>query len=701
MAGIGESPRSPAHPGADSSRFREDIQGLRAVAVSLVLIYHIWPDRLGGGYVGVDVFFVISGFLITAHLLQHPPRRARDLAEFWGRRIRRLLPAAILVLAATAVAARLVAPSTQWRSIATEVIASALYVQNWVLAGTSVDYLAAASVPTPTQHFWSLSVEEQFYVFWPVVILAVFWLAQRSSVRSIVVAQVAMLAIILGSLTVSVIATSAEPASAYFVTPIRVWELAIGGFLATLTPLSVRRVPPEIPAVVAWGGVVMVVVAGVAFTGATAFPGYAALLPVVGTALVIYAASRHRWSPTTPFSVRPIQHLGDISYSVYLWHWPLIALTPYVVGSVGWIGGIAIIAATVILATLTKVFVEDRFRFARSLQRLVPTYRFAAAGMIALTLLAGLQLVEVQLRTRAATAQLASVELTSDDCFGAAAIARGFDVCPQDPAGPMFPQPALAKDDRSDAYADECWTNPPFTGRKTCTYGAGPVRIALVGNSHAGHWLPALQVLAERHGWTITTFLVSRCNATDAPLNFDTAQKTAGCLAYGQWILEQTAGARFDLVVTSQRQSVTVRGTTPATHLEAAVHGYKSYLAKWSEGGTNVLVIRDSPDPGQTLDSVPDCLAKHPANHDACDGTPTSWSWMDPLEQAARETPLPGISTINMQRYFCTDTRCPAVIGSVVTYFDASHMTATYARTLAPYLDGLILTALRREGGGT
>jgi peptidoglycan/LPS O-acetylase OafA/YrhL len=698
----GESRRAPGDPRADQSRFREDIQGLRAVAVSLVLVYHVWPDRLAGGYVGVDVFFVISGFLITAHLLNHPPRGARDLAEFWGRRIRRLLPAALLVLAATAVAARLVAPSTQWRSIAVEVIASALYVQNWVLANTSVDYLAAANVPTPTQHFWSLSVEEQFYLFWPVVILGVFWLARRSGVRSITLAQLAMLAIIVGSLTLSVVATSAEPASAYFVTPTRVWELAVGGFLATLTPLSARGLAPGIPAAVAFAGVVMVVVAGAIFSGATAFPGYAALLPVMGTALVIHAASRHRVSPTRLFSLPAVQHLGDISYSVYLWHWPLIVLAPYVTGRVGWVDAVVIIAASVIFATLTKVFVEDRFRFAGSLQGLVPTYRFAAAGMIAVTALAGVQLVEVQVRAREAMAQVASVELSKDGCLGAAAIARGFDVCPQDPAGPMIPEPALAKDDRPDAYADDCWANAPYTGRKTCTYGAGPIRIALVGNSHAGEWLPTLQVLAKQHGWTITTFLVSQCNATDAPLQFDTQGKTANCLAYGRWVLQQTAGAKFDLVVTSERQSVTVQSTTFDTTLDAAVRGYESYLAAWSQAGTNVLVLRDSPDPGRTLKSVPDCLAEHPKDQDACAGTPTSWYWMDPLEQAARNLSAPGIRTVDMLRYFCTQTRCPAVIGSVVTYFDASHMTATYARTLAPYLDEPISAALRdRTGAGS
>jgi hypothetical protein len=468
-----------------------------------------------------------------------------------------------------------------------------------------------------------------------------------------------------------------------------------------LTPLSARRVPSGLPAVVAFGGVVMVVVAAVVFTRYTAFPGYAALLPVIGASLVIYAASRDRWSPTTVFRLRPVQHLGDVSYSVYLWHWPLIALAPYVVGRVGWIDALAIVALTLILATLTKVFVEDRFRFAASLQRLIPTYRLAAAGMAAVTLLAVVQLVEVNVRVRSATAHLAIAELAKDKCFGAASIAQGFDVCPQNPAGPMVPEPALANNDRPDAYADGCWSAAPFTDRKTCTYGHGATRVALVGNSHAGQWLPALQVLAERHGWTITTFLVPQCNATDAPLKFDTDEKTAGCLAYGQWVREQTAGVKFDLVITSQRQSVGVQSTTGATTVDAAVRGYTSYLQAWSGAGTNVLVLRDSPDPTRTLQSVPDCLAQHPADHDACAGTPASWYRMDPLEQAAREASLPGITTVDVLPWFCTETRCPAIIGSVVAYSDAIHITATYARTLAPYLDGPISAALaRRVGGG-
>ena len=169
----------PAGARRKTSDCRPDIQGLRALAVSLVILFHLWPNRLGGGYIGVDIFFVISGFLITSHLVAHPPRNTRGLAEFWGRRIRRLLPASFLVLFATTVVSRLIAPETQWSNTARDLRGATLYVLNWRLAGSSVDYLAAENAPSPAQHFWSLSVEEQFYLIWPVLILALMLWALR------------------------------------------------------------------------------------------------------------------------------------------------------------------------------------------------------------------------------------------------------------------------------------------------------------------------------------------------------------------------------------------------------------------------------------------------------------------------------------------------------------------------------------------
>ncbi|MEV7648802.1 acyltransferase family protein [Arthrobacter sp. NPDC089319] len=677
------------------TKIRLDIQGLRAIAVALVVVYHLWPERLTGGFVGVDVFFVISGFLITSHLIKRPPANWHGLTAFWGRRIRRLLPVAFVVLAATALGSRLLAPPTQWGTIAKEIISSALYMQNWVLAGSSVDYLAAENAPTPTQHFWSLSLEEQFYLFWPLLVFAVFWIAGKRGLNARRLLFGAVAAVVVLSLMFSITATAAEPGSAYFITPTRMWELGLGGLVALAAPALAQRLPQAARAALAWVGVAAIVSAGALYTGSTPFPGYTALLPVVGTALVIFASAEGRLSPTALMRNRPVQWLGAVSYSVYLWHWPLIVLLPYVTGGeLGWLDKSLILTATLVLAGLSKTFVEDRFRFPSSQQGLAPTFRFAAVGMVLLTAVGGVQLMEVNQRTSQGQQQLAAMVSNGDPCFGAASLAKGFDECDPDPQGPVVPEPALAKDDKSDAYADGCWSNQPFTDRPVCMYGDGPTKVALVGNSHAGHWLPALQVLAEQNDWTISTYLVSMCNPTSVPLQFDTEEKTANCTAYGEWVMDETSGDAFDLVITSERQSVPVQGESWDSTEDAAIDGYREYLSRWSDSDANVLVIKDPPYPGNTIDSIPDCLAENPGNPQECSGTPDEWDWMDPLTAAALEMDTARIQTVDMDQYFCAGGSCPAVVGSVVTYFDASHITATYSETLAPFLEQPILTAL-------
>ncbi len=660
----------------------------------MVVVYHLWPGTLTGGFVGVDVFFVISGYLMTAHLLGKQPRTGRDLLQFWGRRIRRLLPAAFVVLAATAVGSRLLAPPTQWEDTARQIIGSALYVQNWLLANSSVDYLAADNAPTPVQHFWSLSVEEQFYLGWPVLMLLVFAAARQRHLRPVVAVRWTVAAVVLVSLAFSMQATTAEPASAYFITPTRIWELAAGGFVATLAPLAATRLPQPATAALGWAGMAAIVVAGATYSTQTPFPGYAALLPVLGTMLVILAGSTRAYSPTGILRPRPIQWLGDASYSVYLWHWPLIVLLPMHLGGSGLPAQLAVLALTLALSAVTKTYVEDRFRRSLPSARLLPSYRFAAVGMAALAVFGSVQLAEVGVRHQVAANQLTAVTQSREPCLGAASAALGFGHCPQDPQAMLVPDPSLAKEDLPDAYRDGCWAANDFADRPVCRYGNGPVRIALVGNSHAGQWLPALQALAGQQGWTITTFLASRCNATDAPLELGSEAKTQNCLAYGDWVMEQTKGSQFDLVITSERQSVPVRGESWGTTQAPAVAGYESYIKQWAAAGTRVLAIKDPPYPGTKISNIPDCLAANPGNPSACSGTPSSWHWMDPLDDAVRNLSLHGISRVDLDKYFCVDGVCPAAIGSVVAYRDGSHITATYASSLVPYLEQPISKAL-------
>ncbi|GAA3607646.1 acyltransferase family protein [Marihabitans asiaticum] len=604
----------------------------------------------------------------------------------------RLLPAALTVLAVTVVATRLLAPSTQWAGTAKEIIASAFYVQNWVLASSSVDYLAEGEAPSPVQHYWSLSIEEQFYLIWPILILAVFVVAGRCRWRAASVARVVIGGMVALSLGVSVWQTTVSPASAYFITPTRMWELAVGGLVATVGSMSGSPRLRALAVPVAWVGLGAVVIAGVTYSGDTPFPGYTALLPVLGTAAVIWAGTQSAASPTGVLQARPVQWLGDVSYSVYLWHWPLVVLLPYASGgSLGVLDQVVIVVTTLVLAGLTKTYVEDRYRHPRPGARLRRSYAAAAAGMAVIAAVGTVQIAESTYRTDQAEGELASALGSADPCLGAGALREGQGQCTIDPGATLVPSVDLAAEDKSDAYADGCWTNQPFTDRATCTYGDGPTRIALVGNSHAGHWLPALQIIAEKNDWAITTFLVSRCAVTDARQRFDTEQMTQNCYDYGQWVQEQTSGDTFDLVITSERQSVPVLGTTMATTGPKAVTGYTSYLRDWAAGGTKILAIKDPTFPG--ID-VPECLAENPGDHSRCSAPRSEWIIDDPLMAAVEMVDLPTVTSVSFDDFVCGPTTCDGAIGGVVAYFDSSHLTATYVATMAPFMEQPILAAL-------
>jgi hypothetical protein len=220
--------------------------------------------------------------------------------------------------------------------------------------------------------------------------------------------------------------------------------------------------------------------------------------------------------------------------------------------------------------------------------------------------------------------------------------------------------------------------------------------VALVGNSHAGHWLPALEKLAAQKDWTITTFLVSRCNPTDALLKFDAEVKSQGCADYGKWVLDKTAHGQFDLIITSERQSVPVVGHSFATTEAPARTGYENYLDRWTDSKTPIVVIRDTPFPGATLKNIPDCVATAKNANVECSGSADKWKWMDPLADAAVEGRYKNVAVIDPTRYFCQDGMCPAVIGGVIVYFDASHITATFAETLTPFLEKDLDKALQK-----
>ena len=689
-------------PSTRPREVRADIQALRALAVSLVVIYHLFPGRLSGGFIGVDTFFVISGFLITLHLIEKPPRGGGDLLAFWARRVRRLLPASLTVLVATVAGAWAFLPESQWETTAVQARAAALYVANWQLATDAVDYLAAENAPSAVQHFWSLGVEEQFYLGWPVLLLALTVLVPAAHrIRGY---WLGLGAVVLLSLAYSIHLTSTDPAAAYFVTWTRLWELGAGGLLALAAPAT-RRWTQHRPAaanVVAASGWALILAAAVLYTRSTPFPGWQAALPVLGAALVIAAHSQMRW-----YRLPGVQWLGDVSYAVYLWHWPLIVIAPVAIGKLtgsperGLLDSLLIVIATLVLSGLTKVHIEDRFRTPTWSRRVVPSLLAGAVGMAAVVALATSLSATVQQQQREDRIAVAAALAKNDPCLGAGALDPANSCSPKERT--LSPSPVLAADDKSVAWdkrADDndCFSDEPTFAVVTCQFGdrRGTRDVVLFGNSHAGHWLPALEEIAKTQRWRITTYLASKCTAAELPQEFETKGATTGCTDWTRKVAAAVAQDRPDLIVYTNR---TGRAALGEKSIDASVEkytaGFRTSLDSLSSTGVPVVVIRDSPIPiDGGIDSVPDCLALNSDDRAACSGPRTVWVPADPSIAAARQLVDRGVSVADLTDSFCSATTCWGAIGDVIVYSDGHHLTSTYARTLAPRLEKILLERL-------
>ena len=493
--------------------FRPDIQGMRAIAVGMVVIYHLWPSALPGGFAGVDVFFVISGFLITGHLLrEYQQTGAIALVEFWGRRAKRLVPAAALVLTVTWVASRFLLPATRLADTAGQILASALYFQNWRLAWNSVDYLHADAAPAPVQHFWSLSVEEQFYLGWPLLFLVAALVAltardvTRRRARGHRVVLFLAAAVVAGSLWYSAYYTHANPAGAYFVTTTRIWELGVGGLVAVL-PAGLSRWIGRF-GLLGWAGLGLVIASAFVLSGNDAFPGVLALLPVGGSALLILGGSAAgRFGPSKLTSTAPMVFIGGISYSLYLWHWPLIVEWDAWSGkSVNTISGAVLIVVSVLLSWATKVWVEDKVRTAS----LLSAHRWRSVS-VALAAVVPVTVVTLFIVSEPGPWN----GHLGPNYPGAAVLANKVVKLPK-PVSVVPPPTAI----KLPAYWQQgCLVAEASAVPKECAYGdtAHPVvTVALVGDSIAGDWFTPLQKIADERHWKLVTELHSVCPLTTA-----------------------------------------------------------------------------------------------------------------------------------------------------------------------------------------
>lgn len=648
-----------------------EIQGLRAVAVLAVLIYHIWPAVLPGGYVGVDVFFVISGYLITGSLFKEFEGTGRiSIVGFYARRIRRLLPAATLVSLAVALATPFF-PRDQWADIANSLVASALYVQNWFLAAQAVDYLADGA-KGPMNHFWSLSVEEQYYIVWPLILLPILYLARRTRLSPRAAFGWFVGLIGLGSLTYSVWLTPLDPGVAYFATTTRAWELALGGALAVF-PLAQRLAEP-FRAALGLVGLTAIALASTAYSDQTSFPGYAAVLPTLGAAAVILASgTRLPWAAAGVLTTRAFQYLGDISYSLYLWHWPLIVLYGQLTGRmIGLRGGLALLLASAVLAHFSKIWVEDRFRTGEiSVGR---TFMAGLAG-IALTVVSGLGFL-------AWGSNDAGTVVAGRLPRGAVAMRDpGYDWRQEDVAR-VVPQPSTARKDVPSAYARKCHQNQSRSEVLSCDFGDpnSRLKIVMLGDSHATHWFPTFEEIARRQSIYFRGVAKSACLFSLEPVyNGGLKRPYTECAEWSQNVIEWLAREKPDVVLISQSPGY------PAASLEGMSAAWGRLLAM----KLNVQAVVSTPwmpfEPSKcfmtSVNWVTDCVPER-----------TTVFKPDLTLAAAQGLKIP---TLDFTDHFCRPTDCPTMIGGVFVYRDRHHMTATFARTLAEEMGNKLLLVPR------
>ena len=657
------------------------------------MLNHLWPTRLPGGYVGVDVFFVISGFLITGHLMRERDVSGRiALVSFYARRVRRLLPAALLVLIVSAVGTYLILPFPRWVRAGSEVMASAGYVENWYLSALSVDYSAINDQATVTQHYWSLSVEEPVYLFWPLLLLAAWWWAARRSWSPRTAATVAMTVVVVVGIVISVLVTEGSPSQAYFVTFTRAWEFGVGGLLALLT---IGRMPRLLSNLLAVVGFVMIAGAAFAFGSDTPFPGAWALIPVLGTAAVIAAGtSTTRLWHSHVTSVGPVRWLGDISYSLYLWHWPIIVLVPFALASTPSTAMKAgMLIAALVLAWLTYRFVErpgQRWRvLTRSNRR---TFLAMLAGMLAVMLAGGGLIAAGKIR---AAADVPPVTVTIEECVGPQAMSS-----PQKCADRFGPASETVMGPRNSYFhvPSECVTRPGLlsfaekVSTVECDFSDGDddaTTVWLVGDSHAQQWEGALFDLARQNGWNVLTSFGGGCPVIDAPfIGFRKEATDADRDRCREWSAEVRAAITEevpDYVLTSSAGRVQlVDDGTGRPQIEQFTDGLVRAWQQWADAGVTVVALGGVPFNGEVRS--PDCVLVNAAEPLECAVPRAEAQPTDPYLVAAEAADSPRVRSFDADPYFCDDVNCYAVIGGVTVYYDADHLNLDFVRRFAPML---------------
>lgn len=607
------------------------IQGLRALAALLVTIFH--AKFVSGGFIGVDIFYVISGYLITGLILREIENTGTlNLRLFYQRRIKRLLPTSVFVLFATAIVGYFVLPAITRDALGRDLFAAATYVSNYLFAWWENDYQNLDATPSPFIHYWSLAVEEQFYVVWPILILILSRFGKRAVLYGVG-------AITAASLILSIQQTQSSPIWAFYSLPTRAWELGIGALLLFI-PISFwksRFLP--------WLGAIGLSVGTLIFDENTAFPGINALLPVISTAILIGSISQWPRFFNDLSNNRISQWLGAISYPLYLWHWPALVLPSSALGRPLSINERMIcILVTILFAHWTSKYIEQPLRHKNIAGKKVFLF-FVSTTLISVG--AGL-----------------AISSTATSIISIKGTDYKFDLVD------VMKKPSI--------YIDGCHVTYGEPESGECTYGDinSKTTIVLYGDSHAAQWFPALEVLANERGFKLVSLTKSACPSVDVPRDDRGAFKAVDC---DQWRVNSIARIQ-ELAPTAVIMSNFQYFTPPSEYPDRDKwwsDGQNRLLASLRGSSDHLIYINDTPHPSR---DIPNCLASR--NSNSCDST--------------EKTPIKiisGFEKIDPTPWLCTDI-CPAFLDGYVVYRDASHLTVDAALALKEQLEAA-LVALR------
>ncbi|MFM6979978.1 MAG: acyltransferase family protein [Micrococcales bacterium] len=662
---------------------RKDIQALRAIAVLSVLLYHLWPGRLAGGFVGVDIFFVISGYLITGHLVKELFASGTiKISRFYSRRAVRLLPSALLVLVTTGIVTWFFADQSVLETWMPQLASSAFYVENWHLANLAVDYLGSDTAPSPVQHFWTLSVEEQFYILMPVILILVAKLAKKFKVsaKTAVISAVALITV--ASLIYGIYLTIENQPLAYFNTFTRAWEFALGALVA-IVPLK-QNLKPRLLQPLA---LVLFALSFVYIRGDQNFPGYIALLPVIGAVLWLIASPAK-----TSWFDKALAPIGDISYSIYLWHWPAIVLLPFITyRELTTIDKLGIIAFSLAAAWVSTHLYENRIRFSEKLAVLRKPKVTAIWATALMTIIAVISLQFLPQESSDQTSHETNTMITPTSwkrCLGAGSLDPANQPCDfSELKGLLTPSPGKLKED--DSNRRECWTKSG-PGLKVCVLGVETgytKHFYAIGDSHNNVFIDAFEQIAKKNHWRIDLTGRGSCYWTTAPLKLKSKTLDEDCIAWRKDAVT-TIASFTDLdgiLVTHDARSKVWADNQQETIINGLVEAWNAR----PDLNVPVIALLDNPTMNQ---DVIYCVARYRLEaNDHCNNDIKLVS-DGQAEAAAIAT---NVKVIDLRDYYCPNGKCMSVIGHVVVYRDArAHLTNTFAKSLAPYIEAGIKTAI-------